>query len=364
MGTVSTFTFTSTTETVTKDKLNNLVALLLAEFNGSIENANIAAGAAIAASKLNLATIAQNVAFTGTLDFSSATVTAAWTAAALTVTSLTATSADINGGTLGPVTVDGKITAGATEIEGSNFDIDGGDISAGTISGSLTWSAAQDLNSQALTNVDINSGNIGGITFDGALTMSLGSDADGDVYYRASNVLTRLAKGTAGQALLMNSGATAPEWKSAVANWVSTTTWSATTTSGNITIAQGSKYLAVVQILSAAAADATITLEFNEDTGAHYANATETVTTSNNISLWSQGQTGDPADSSGSFVLDTVNSDQMMISGEAVYVDTAAALQIKHIAGWWDNSDTVTSFRIQSSQNTTGEVNLYKFNLA
>jgi hypothetical protein len=61
-------------------------------------------------------------------------------------------------------TLTGKLTAGAVEIEGSNFDINGGDISAGTISGSLTWSAAQNLNSQALTNVNIDSGTIDGVT--------------------------------------------------------------------------------------------------------------------------------------------------------------------------------------------------------
>ncbi len=49
----------------------------------------------------------------------------------------------------------------------------------------------------------------------GGVTMTLGSDADGDTYYRASNVLTRLAKGTAGQVLTMNAGATAPEWAAA-----------------------------------------------------------------------------------------------------------------------------------------------------
>lgn len=49
----------------------------------------------------------------------------------------------------------------------------------------------------------------------GGVTMTLGSDADGDVYYRASNVLTRLPKGTAGQVLTMNAGATAPEWAAA-----------------------------------------------------------------------------------------------------------------------------------------------------
>lgn len=47
----------------------------------------------------------------------------------------------------------------------------------------------------------------------GGVTMTLGSDADGDMYYRSSNVLTRLAKGTANQFLAMNSGATAPEWR-------------------------------------------------------------------------------------------------------------------------------------------------------
>jgi hypothetical protein len=37
----------------------------------------------------------------------------------------------------------------------------------------------------------------------------------GDVLYRDGSGLQRLAKGTAGQALVMNSGATAPEWGSA-----------------------------------------------------------------------------------------------------------------------------------------------------
>ena len=40
--------------------------------------------------------------------------------------------------------------------------------------------------------------------------LAIGGDADGDTYYRASSVLARLAKGTAGQYLAMNTGATAP----------------------------------------------------------------------------------------------------------------------------------------------------------
>lgn len=41
---------------------------------------------------------------------------------------------------------------------------------------------------------------------------AIGSDADGDMYYRASSVLARLAKGTANYKLFMNAAATAPEW--------------------------------------------------------------------------------------------------------------------------------------------------------
>jgi len=66
------------------------------------------------------------------------------------------------------ITLGKKLEAGSVEIEGSAFDIDGGDISAATISGSLTWSAAQNLNSQALTNVDINSGSVDGATIGAA----------------------------------------------------------------------------------------------------------------------------------------------------------------------------------------------------
>jgi len=38
---------------------------------------------------------------------------------------------------------------------------------------------------------------------------------DGDILYKGSGALQRLAKGTAGQALKMNAGATAPEWGAA-----------------------------------------------------------------------------------------------------------------------------------------------------
>ena len=45
--------------------------------------------------------------------------------------------------------------------------------------------------------------------------IAMGSDAQGDTLYYNGTDYVRLAKGTAGQALVMNSGATAPEWGTA-----------------------------------------------------------------------------------------------------------------------------------------------------
>jgi len=48
--------------------------------------------------------------------------------------------------------------------------------------------------------------------------LAIGSDADGDMYYRASSVLARLAKGAANLKMFMNAGATAPEWAGGISS--------------------------------------------------------------------------------------------------------------------------------------------------
>ena len=68
----------------------------------------------------------------------------------------------------------GKLTAGANEIEGSAFDITGGTVAgvtatsltlnSGSVGGSLTWGASQNLGSHALTNVNVDSGTVNMIT--------------------------------------------------------------------------------------------------------------------------------------------------------------------------------------------------------
>ena len=211
MGIITVFEFTSDTETVTRTKLNNTVANLVTEFNGAIDDDNIAAAAAIAATKLDLSTILQNIAFTGTLDFSGATLTAATTWADVTLT-----TADINGGTIDGVTIGGA-SAGAgtfTDLTSTGDTVIGnasGDAftinpNAWTLSNAVTVTGTwADLGT--VTTADINGGTldgvqIGGTTATGELIVNNSSnDADG-----------LGSQGAAGQVLTSAGADSNPTW--------------------------------------------------------------------------------------------------------------------------------------------------------
>lgn len=94
--------------------------------------------------------------------------------------------------TTGAVTIQSlTLTAAAT----------GFTIAGGTTSKTLTL----DTNVTA-TNLMLKTGS----------NLAIGSDANGDMYYRASSVLARLAKGTANHKLFMNAAGTAPEWAAGI----------------------------------------------------------------------------------------------------------------------------------------------------
>ena len=83
------------------------------------------------------------------------------------ITSLTVDNLNVNGNTIISTDSNGSITLtpdGSGSVVISKVDINSGDITGVTISGGLTWSAAQNLNSQALTNVNIDSGTVDGAT--------------------------------------------------------------------------------------------------------------------------------------------------------------------------------------------------------
>jgi hypothetical protein len=101
----------------------------------------------------------------------------------------------------------------------------------------------------------------------------------GDIAYRSStaNVKTRLALGTAGQVLQVNSGATAPEWATPAgggANWsLLNAGGTALTGAQTITVSGISgkdKIMVFFQNASSASASSYTQLQLNTDTGSNY----------------------------------------------------------------------------------------------
>lgn len=124
----------------------------------------------------------------------------------------------INGAGGGGDTVTGKtVTLGATGVAVMQVNgVDAGSVSlpSGSTSGAgivqLTDSTSSISTTTAATPNSVKS------AYDlaaGAIPKSTGSAAGDIIYYTGASTPTRLAKGTAGQVLTMNSGATAPEWK-------------------------------------------------------------------------------------------------------------------------------------------------------
>jgi hypothetical protein len=91
----------------------------------------------------------------------------------------------------------------------------------------------------------------------------------GDIIFRNGSAPTRLGIGTAGQVLTVNSGATAPEWATAVSGGMtllSTTTLSgASTTISSISQAYTNLFVQVYSMTNATA-DGTFTIEINSST--------------------------------------------------------------------------------------------------
>jgi len=110
----------------------------------------------------------------------------------------------------------------------------------------------------------------------------LASYTAGDiVYYASGTTLTKLAKGTAGQALKMNSGATAPEWADAA-------TGSADQT--QVDVAQSSHGLSVGDVIRSSGSDDSYTKALaTTAANAEVTGIVKTVTDSNNFTMVTNG---------------------------------------------------------------------------
>lgn len=116
---------------------------------------------------------------------------------------------------------------------------------------------------QTLTNKTLGAGSV----LVGPLTVSLAGSADGDVYYRTGNVLTRLPIGAAGNPLRVNAGGTAPAWsltenpRAIAYRW---TDWNSADLVGTATNAPATTLSSVTaaDYISMANASGTLTLTF------------------------------------------------------------------------------------------------------
>ncbi len=121
------FTF-SPGETIIASEHNFNFDTIYNDYNGNITNPNVAANAAIEETKLDLSTITQNITFTGTLDFTTSTVTGL-TSDFILLNETTAPSTTANQGALYTKEVDGQTElffreeSSGTEVQITNAGI-------------------------------------------------------------------------------------------------------------------------------------------------------------------------------------------------------------------------------------------------
>ncbi len=139
----------------------------------------------------------------------------------LSHTGITAKAIEINGdNSHGKIIVVNSSTGTVTDafainpnVEGSFFDGISLNIGGGAITNPLIDSSTNNSNFVIVSdrNADVVVRSDGAKSFRNGLEFDLGSDADGDVYYRDAGILKKLAKGSDGQVLELDSGI--PSWQ-------------------------------------------------------------------------------------------------------------------------------------------------------
>lgn len=260
--------------TIIASEHNTNFSTIYNDYNGNITNANISGSASIAATKLNLASIAQDMAMSSSeFLFAKGSDVASGTSISLgtdgnffdiTGTTNIETITIKQAGTVVWLHFDGALTlvdnTGNLELRGNNITVAAEDI-VGLVSDGTNWNI-----------IDYNS-----LPTD----LNITSQAQGDIIYFNGTNWVRLAKGTASQILAMNSGATAPEWVSSGMKLVaSTSPSSAASYTGNMTLAADKTYL-LTWALDMSANDA-LAIIFNDDiSGSDYAHQVRELTFAN-----------------------------------------------------------------------------------
>mgnify|MGYP005820489441 CR=1 FL=1 len=135
-----------------------------------------------------------------------------WTNAGITVADLgSITTVDINGGTLGGITIDGNWTAAGETCADlgavTTCDINGGTIGGVTIDGNWTAASQTCADLGAVTTCDINGGTLGGFTVDGSWTAAGTTCANiGTVGYLTASTAIALGGGVKYSGLSVETG--------------------------------------------------------------------------------------------------------------------------------------------------------------
>jgi hypothetical protein len=199
----------------------------------------------------------------------------------------------------------------------------------------------------------------------------------GDLAYRAStaNAKTRLAIGTAGQVLTVNSGATAPEWTTISGGGLtllSTTTLTGTsTTLSSISQDYVHLYLRIVGAYNSVTADTRVTLSINNDNDEHYwgmygvtdSSATATgASNQGNVQLGRSSTSATLANKnySATTIYNYTSTDPRMIAADAYGVN-GGAYWYQHTTGIYMGTSACTSLVIamQGSSISGGTAYLY-----
>ena len=312
--------------------------------DGSIIGADISSTANIQSNSLNLTAIAQAMAITSGGSFTNA----------------------------GATTLNGAVTIG--DAIGDTLVIDAGawtltNATTFTLTGALTFSGTiADLGT--VTTADINGGTLDGVQVGGTtatgeiLVNNATDDADG-----------LGSQGTSGQFLQSQGTGANPTWATSFGTLSSHTSWSAATTSGNVTLAANKVYLMMFRLTIDSTTDSTVAIAFDGAPVSHsYAIDGYELTT---------GETDAAATSQVSIPLGTVDAaaGKKIVYGQ-FYIYTTAVGDFKaHLNGTygrWGNdtlpsvatltamvetTDAISTFSVDTAQNSSGDVYIYEFTL-
>jgi len=291
--------------------------------DNTIVNADVNSSAAIGASKLNLTTVTQNVAHSGTL-------TQSGSASFTTITDLgTVTTADINAGTW-----------------------------QGTIDGNWTAASQTCADLGTVTTTDINGGTMDGVQVDGETATGMLFSND------ASDYLSGLGtQGFTGQFLKSAGPGVQPDWDFPGVRLLSKTTLSTDTNSGDITISPASPTRIIASLKNDGAGSSDLELRFNSDSGNNYSYTTRKGTASGQDSVVFSS-----AGANETMIIDIMVTDEagdttdvyatgtMVDNNGGTYANTPVSI-------YYNGAAAITSFEFLSSaaNKLTGNIFAYEY---